>query len=89
MRTASASVRATSTRPSLYITVRAAKDPADIVVNLKAPLVVWERVGHQVLNQPGRSLQAPLFAAGETSQDAAESSHAGRRLAIRNTLALC
>jgi len=57
----------------LYITVRAAKDPADIVVNLKAPIVVWERVGHQVLNlSPDASLQAPLFAAGETSQDAAE-----------------
>jgi len=57
----------------LYITVRAAKDPADIVVNLKAPIVIWERVGHQVLNlSPDASLQAPLFAAGETSQDAAE-----------------
>ena len=57
----------------LYITVRAAKDPADIVVNLKAPIVVWERVGHQVLNlSPDASLQAPLFAAAETSPGSAE-----------------
>jgi flagellar assembly factor FliW len=47
----------------LYVTVRAAPDPADIVVNLRAPLVVWERRGHQVLNTaPGAPLRAPLFA---------------------------
>jgi flagellar assembly factor FliW len=47
----------------LYVTVRTAPDPADIVVNLRAPLVVWERRGHQVLNAaPGAELRAPLFA---------------------------
>lgn len=46
----------------LYVTVRAAPDPADILVNLRAPLVVWERRGHQVLNiAPGALLRAPLF----------------------------
>ncbi len=47
----------------LYVTVRAAPDPSDIVVNLRAPIVVWERKGHQVLNTaPGAELQVHLFA---------------------------
>lgn len=47
----------------VYVTVRTAPDPADIVVNLRAPLVVWERRGHQVLNAaPGAELRVPLFA---------------------------
>jgi flagellar assembly factor FliW len=50
----------------LYVTVRAAADPADVVVNLRAPLVVAEGQGHQVLNTaPGAELQAPLF--GDTA----------------------
>lgn len=50
----------------IYVTVRAAKDPADVVVNLHAPIVIWQGVGHQVLNlAPGAILQAPLFAAPE------------------------
>jgi flagellar assembly factor FliW len=58
---------------ALYVTVRAAKEPSDIVVNLRAPIVVWEQVGHQVLNlSPGASLQAPLFAPAATSPGAAE-----------------
>lgn len=48
----------------IYVTVRAAPDPADVVVNLRAPIVVWNRRGHQVLNTaPGAELQAHLFAA--------------------------
>jgi flagellar assembly factor FliW len=52
----------------VYVTVRAAPDPAEVVVNLRAPLLVAEGRGHQVLNMaPGAELQAPLFAAdGET-----------------------
>jgi flagellar assembly factor FliW len=47
----------------VYVTVRAAPDPADVVVNLRAPLVVADGRGHQVLNTaPGAELQAPLFA---------------------------
>jgi flagellar assembly factor FliW len=58
---------------AFYVTVRAAKDPADIVVNLRAPIIVWEQVGHQLLNHgPGASLEAPLFAAPETSPGSAE-----------------
>jgi flagellar assembly factor FliW len=48
----------------VFVTVRAAPDPADTLVNLRAPLVVWERRGHQVLNNaPGAELRVPLFAA--------------------------
>jgi flagellar assembly factor FliW len=47
----------------VYVTVRTAPDPAEIVVNLRAPLVVWELRGHQVLNTaPGAELRVPLFA---------------------------
>jgi flagellar assembly factor FliW len=47
----------------LYVTVRTAPNLAEIVVNLRAPIVVWERRGHQVLNTaPGAALQAHLFA---------------------------
>ena len=47
----------------LYVTVRTAPDPADVVVNLRAPIVVWERRAHQVLNTaPGADLQVRLFA---------------------------
>jgi flagellar assembly factor FliW len=52
----------------IYVTVRAAPDPADIVVNLRAPLVVNEGRGHQVLNTaPGAELQAALFANAGTA----------------------
>jgi flagellar assembly factor FliW len=48
----------------VYVTVRTAPDPADVLVNLRAPLVVWERRGHQVINTaPGAELRVPLFAA--------------------------
>lgn len=47
----------------IYATVRAAADPAEIVVNLRAPLVVCDGRGHQVINTaPGAELQVPLFA---------------------------
>ncbi len=50
----------------LYVTVRAAPDPAEVLVNLRAPLLVAEGQGHQVLNTaPGAELQALLF--GDTA----------------------
>jgi flagellar assembly factor FliW len=46
----------------IYVTVRTAPDPLDTLVNLRAPIVVWEGRGHQVLNTaPGAELRAPLF----------------------------
>jgi flagellar assembly factor FliW len=51
-----------------YVTVRAAPDPEDIVVNLRAPIVVWQGRGHQVLNgAPGAELQVPLFTREQTA----------------------
>lgn len=47
----------------VYVTVRASPDPAQSTVNLRAPLVIWEGRGHQVINTaPGADLRAPLFA---------------------------
>jgi flagellar assembly factor FliW len=47
----------------IYVTVRTAPDPADVLVNLRAPLVVQEGRGYQVLNSaPGAELRVPLFA---------------------------
>jgi flagellar assembly factor FliW len=47
----------------LYVTVRAAPDPTDIVVNLRAPIIVWEQRGHQILNvAAGADFEARLFA---------------------------
>ncbi len=44
------------------MTVRAAPDPADIVVNQRAPIVIVERQAYQLLNNaPGAELQARLF----------------------------
>ncbi len=55
----------------VYVTVRTAPNPADTLVNLRAPLVVWERRGHQVLNTaPGAELRVPLFAAPDRSTGA-------------------
>ncbi len=46
----------------LYVTVRATPDPRDITANLRAPLVIHERRGFQVINQSEDApLQAPLF----------------------------
>jgi flagellar assembly factor FliW len=46
----------------VYVTVRTAPNPTDTLVNLRAPLVVWEGRGHQVLNTaPGAELRVPLF----------------------------
>ena len=47
----------------LYVTVRAAPDPVDIVVNQRAPILIWEGRGHQILNNAaGVELEARLFA---------------------------
>ncbi len=46
----------------LYVTVRATPNPLDITANLRAPLVVHEGRGYQVINaNPEARLQAPLF----------------------------
>lgn len=51
-------------RAQVYVTVRASPDPMQTTVNLRAPLVIWNGRGHQVINTaPGADLRAPLFAA--------------------------
>jgi len=46
----------------LYVTVRATPDPADITANLRAPLVVKDGHGYQVINTSEPApLKAPLF----------------------------
>jgi flagellar assembly factor FliW len=59
----------------LWVTVRATPDPLDITVNLRAPLIVSEGRGHQVINRTEHApLQAPMFvmsAQSPTTSDAA------------------
>jgi flagellar assembly factor FliW len=58
---------------TLYVTVRATPDPLDITANLRAPLVIYEGLGYQVINASAdASLQAPLFTL--TAQSTAEPS---------------
>ncbi|HYM56061.1 MAG TPA: flagellar assembly protein FliW [Solirubrobacteraceae bacterium] len=46
----------------VYVTVRATPDPLDITANLRAPLVIREGRGYQVINtSEDAPLQAPLF----------------------------
>ncbi|HEX5308087.1 MAG TPA: flagellar assembly protein FliW [Solirubrobacteraceae bacterium] len=50
------------TEADVYVTVRAAPDPHEITANLRAPLLVRDGRGHQVLNfAPGAELRAALF----------------------------
>ena len=53
----------------LYVTVRATPNPLDITANLRAPLVIHEGYGYQVINtNEDAPLQAPLFALPTQSQ---------------------
>ncbi len=46
----------------VYVTVRAATDPLDITANLRAPLVIHQGRGYQLINLDETApLQAPLF----------------------------
>lgn len=48
---------------AVYVTVRAAERLEDFTANLRAPLVIVDGVGEQVINEaPGAELRAPLFA---------------------------
>jgi flagellar assembly factor FliW len=53
----------------VYVTVRAAPNPLDITVNLRAPLVIHESNGYQVINlSEDAPLQAPLFMLQEQAE---------------------
>jgi flagellar assembly factor FliW len=46
----------------VWVTVRAASEPAGFSCNLRAPIVVWNGLGHQVINEaPDSPVRAPLF----------------------------
>ncbi|HEV7162893.1 MAG TPA: flagellar assembly protein FliW [Solirubrobacteraceae bacterium] len=60
----------------ILVTVRAAPNPLDITANLRAPLVIHEGRGYQVLNADEQAqLQAPLFTI-ELSQPAGQTQSA-------------
>ncbi|HEY2767767.1 MAG TPA: flagellar assembly protein FliW [Solirubrobacteraceae bacterium] len=62
----------------VYVTVRTAPDPVDTLVNLRAPLVIWERRGYQVLNgAPGAELRVPLFAPADPPHERSAQSMGG------------
>jgi flagellar assembly factor FliW len=51
-----------ATGAELYVTVRATPNPMDITANLRAPLLIKEGRGYQVINTAEDAvLQAPLF----------------------------
>jgi flagellar assembly factor FliW len=51
-----------ATGAELYVTVRATPNPADITANLRAPLLIKDGRGYQVINtNDDAALQAPLF----------------------------
>jgi flagellar assembly factor FliW len=55
---------------ALYVTVRATPNPLDITANLRAPLVIHEGRGYQVINaDTDAQLQAPLFTLAAQASD--------------------
>jgi len=51
-----------STPVDVYVTVRASANLAEVMANQRAPIVVHDGRGAQVINQaPGMALRAPLF----------------------------
>lgn len=56
----------------VYVTVTASPVLTDITVNLKAPILIRDGKGHQVLNQrPEARVKTPLFPGGATPAPAA------------------
>lgn len=65
-------VDAAASGAEVYVTVCAAPDPSDTVANLRAPIVIHERRGAQVINQvPGMELRARLFPGAVAAASAA------------------
>jgi flagellar assembly factor FliW len=52
-----------ATPVDVYVTIVAASELSQFTANLKAPILIRDGVGYQVINQaPGCELRAPLFA---------------------------
>jgi flagellar assembly factor FliW len=48
--------------PAVWVTVRAASELSGFSCNLRAPIVIWNGCGHQVINEaPDAPVRAPLF----------------------------
>jgi flagellar assembly factor FliW len=61
----------------LYVTVRATPNPLDITANLRAPLVIQDGRGYQVINTSDDApLQAPLFTLPAQAAERARSADA-------------
>lgn len=59
------------TATDIYVTVRASDQLEGFTANLRAPIVISEGRGHQVINQAAEApLRAPLF--GELAEEAAK-----------------
>lgn len=59
-----------ATPVDVYVTVVASAELSEFTANQKAPILIWNGRGHQIINQaPGTQLRAPLFAEvlGQTS----------------------
>ncbi|MGA9857101.1 MAG: flagellar assembly protein FliW [Solirubrobacteraceae bacterium] len=51
-----------STPVDVFVTVVAGPELSDFTANQKAPILIWNGRGHQIINQdPGAELRAPLF----------------------------
>lgn len=62
-----------STAVDVFVTVVAASDVKDFTANQKAPILVWNGRGYQIINQdPSAELRAPLFAEVLDTADGAE-----------------
>lgn len=62
-----------STAVDVFVTVVAASDVKDFTANQRAPILIWNGRGHQIINQaPGTDLRAPLFAEVLGSSDPAD-----------------
>ena len=49
--------------PDVWVTVRTGSSPSDFSANLRAPILVAEGRGHQVINEASDApVRAPLFA---------------------------
>ncbi len=55
--------RVGASHPDVWVTVRTGSVPSDFSANLRAPILVADGRGHQVINEAsGAPVRAPLFA---------------------------
>jgi len=63
--------RVGDTAPDVWVTVRAGSSPADFSANLRAPILVADGYGHQVINEASDApVRAPLFPEADVEQAA-------------------